>query len=202
MPAAPDPESLPTFEERWAPLAEKFPHRRRHPRPIDLRYGGDPWPIAAMKGETAPRDPESQVWIRAAGTLPDDPLLHVCVLAYASDMTLLDSVLLPHGIDFSDGTAFIASLDHAMWFHGDFRADEWLLYDQHSPWAGGARGLATGRIYTRDGRRVCSVTYRHWRISGVVQARATRMTMTRRRMRTSRSVRTLLRPHPMAPKAW
>jgi len=157
MPSAPDPESLPTFEERWAPLAEKFPDRRRQPRPIDLRHVDDPWPIAAVKGETEPRPPESQVWIRAAGKLPDDPLLHVCVLAYASDMTLLDSVFLPHGIDFSKGHAFIASLDHAMWFHGEFRADEWLLYDQHSPWAGGARGLATGRIYTKDGRRVCSV---------------------------------------------
>jgi acyl-CoA thioesterase II len=157
MPPAPDPDALPTFEQRWAPLAEKFPYRRRQPRPIDLRYADDPWPIAAMKGETTPRPPDSQVWFRAAGTLPDDPLLHVCVLAYASDMTLLDSVLLPHGIDFSDGTAFIASLDHAMWFHGEFRADEWLLYDQHSPWAGGARGLGTGRIYTHGGRLICSV---------------------------------------------
>ena len=106
---------------------------------------------------TIPSEPSSQVWFRAAGELPDDPLLHVCVTAYASDMTLLDSVLLPHGIDFTDGKVFIASLDHAMWFHGDFRADEWLLYDQHSPWAGNARGLAIGSIYTHAGRRVCSV---------------------------------------------
>jgi acyl-CoA thioesterase-2 len=63
----------------------------------------------------------------------------------------------PHGIDWTGKTAFIASLDHAMWFHDEFRADEWLLYDQHSPWAGNARGLAHGSIYTRDGRRVCSV---------------------------------------------
>ena len=157
MPSAPDPETLPTWEERWAPLVGKFPNRRRQPRPIDLRYVDDPWPIAAAKGESGGRDPNSQVWIRAAGDLPDDPLLHVCVLAYASDMTLLDSVLLPHGIDFSDGNVFIASLDHAMWFHSDFRADGWLLYDQHSPWAGGARGLGTGGIYTQDGRRICSV---------------------------------------------
>jgi acyl-CoA thioesterase-2 len=157
MPKAPDPETLPTFEERWAPLAEKFPHRRRMPRPIDLRHVDDPWPVVAMKGEDAPRDPSSQVWFRAAGQMPADPLLHVCVLAYASDMTLLDSVLMPHGIDFTDGKVFIASLDHAMWFHDTFRVDEWLLYDQHSPWAGNARGLAIGSIYTQDGRRVCSV---------------------------------------------
>ena len=159
MPPAPDPESLPTFEQRWAPLVENLPlqDRRRQPRPIDVRYAEDPWLIAAMKGESAGRDPHSQVWIRAAGTLPDDPLLHVCVLAYASDLTLLDAVLIPHGEAFRDDTLFIASLDHAMWFHAGFRADEWLLYDQHSPWAGSARGLANGRIYTRDGRRVCSV---------------------------------------------
>jgi acyl-CoA thioesterase-2 len=157
MPAAPDPESLPTFEERWAPLHDKLPGRRRAPRPIDLRYTVDPWPIAVVKGDKEPLAPDSQVWIRAAGTLPDDPLLHVCVLAYASDMTLLDSVMLPHRPEFSDGSVFLASLDHAMWFHGEFRADEWLLYDQHSPWAGGGRGLATGGIYTRDGRRICSV---------------------------------------------
>jgi acyl-CoA thioesterase-2 len=157
MPDAPDPESLPTFEERWAPLADKLPAHRRRPRPIDIRYTVDPWPVAVVKGDSDPLPPNSQVWIRAAGTLPDDPLLHVCVLAYASDMTLLDSVMLPHRTDFSDGAVFLASLDHAMWFHEDFRADEWLLYDQHSPWAGGGRGLATGRIYTHDGRRVCSV---------------------------------------------
>ena len=157
MPPAPDPESLPTFEERWAPLHDKLPGRRRQPRPIDLRYTVDPWPIAVVKGDKEPMDPDSQVWIRAAGSLPDDPLLHVCVLAYASDMTLLDSVMLPHRPEFADGSVFLASLDHAMWFHDEFRADEWLLYDQHSPWAGSARGLATGRIYTQDGRRVCSV---------------------------------------------
>jgi acyl-CoA thioesterase II len=157
MPDAPDPESLPTFEQRFAPLTDKFPDRRRPPRPIDLRYVHDPWAIAAMQDDAPPRDPDQQVWIRAAGSLPDDPLLHVCVLAYASDMTLLDSVLGPHGNELSDHALFVASLDHAMWFHSEFRSDDWLLYDQHSPWAGGARGLAMGRIYARDGRRVCTV---------------------------------------------
>jgi acyl-CoA thioesterase II len=157
MPAAPAPESLPTYEERFAPLAKLLPDRPRRPRPIDLRYVDDPPFLAQIKGDAKARDPDSQVWLRAAGALPDDPLLHVCVLAYASDMTLLDSVLAPHGIDWTGRIAFIASLDHAMWFHGDFRADEWLLYDQHSPWAGNARGLARGSIFTSDGRLVCSV---------------------------------------------
>jgi acyl-CoA thioesterase-2 len=157
MPAAPDPETLPTFEERFAPLADKFPEQRNKPRPIDLRYVDDPPYLAAFKGNSEPQPPYSQVWLRAAGTLPDDPLLHVCVLAYASDMTLLNSVMGPHGQDWVGQSAFIASLDHAMWFHDLFRADEWLLYDQHSPWAGNARGLALGSIYTQDGRRVCSV---------------------------------------------
>jgi acyl-CoA thioesterase-2 len=156
MPDAPDPESLPTFEERFAPIADKFPNQRRAPRPIDLRYVVDPPFLAVLKDELSPRSADSQVWLRAAGELPDDPLLHVCVLAYASDMTLLNSVLAPHGKEWV-GNVFVASLDHAMWFHDEFRADEWLLYDQHSPWAGGARGLALGSIYTRDGRRICSV---------------------------------------------
>jgi acyl-CoA thioesterase-2 len=156
MPDAPDPESLPTFAERFASIADKFPNQRRAPRPIDLRYVEDPPYLAVLKDELTPRSADSQVWLRAAGELPDDPLLHVCVLAYASDMTLLNSVLAPHGADWV-GNVFVASLDHAMWFHDDFRADEWLLYDQHSPWAGNSRGLALGSIYTQDGRRVCSV---------------------------------------------
>jgi acyl-CoA thioesterase-2 len=156
MPDAPDPESLPTFEERFAPIAKKFPDQRRAPRPIDLRYVVDPPFLALLKDDHTPRSADSQVWLRAAGALPDDPLLHVCVLAYASDMTLLNSVLAPHGKEWV-GNVFVASLDHAMWFHEDFRADEWLLYDQHSPWAGSSRGLAMGSIYTRGGRRICDV---------------------------------------------
>src|SRR4051812_3173540 len=156
MPAAPDPETLPTFAERFEPFADKFPRRAHQRRPIDLRYVDDPPIVTALKGEP-PRSADGQVWLRAAGDLPDDPLLHVCVLAYASDMTLLDSVLAPHGIDWTLGGVFIASLDHAMWFHDDFRADQWLLYHQHSPWAGNARGLAMGSIFSGDGRLVCSV---------------------------------------------
>jgi acyl-CoA thioesterase-2 len=97
------------------------------------------------------------MWMRADGKLPDDPLLHACVVAYASDMTLLDTVMLPHGLIWGEGTGTQVSLDHAMWFHRPFRADDWLLYDQHSPTAWGARGLATGTIFTRDGMLAVSV---------------------------------------------
>jgi acyl-CoA thioesterase-2 len=96
-------------------------------------------------------------WIRAAGKLPDDPALHACVLAYASDLTLLGASLLPHGLIIGDRRIQPASLDHALWFHREFRADEWLLYDQASPSGSGARGFATGRLFTEDGRLIASV---------------------------------------------
>lgn len=168
MPAAPDPGTLPPMQQRLAEVAKRF-GRSPSPRPIDIRYIDDPPIVRALRGEGGP--PDQRVWIRAAGTLPDDPLLHVCVLTYASDMTLLDAVLSPHRLNFLDGSAFVASLDHAMWFHAPFRADEWLLYDQHSPWAGNARGLAHGRIFDRAGRLVCSVVQ-----EGVVRPRRGRTT--------------------------
>lgn len=155
MPDVPGPTTLPTLAERLAPWAGQLSGWSIRPRPIDLRYVGDPPFVAAVSGE--PRPPNSQVWLRADGALPDDPLLHVCVLTYASDMTLLDSALLPHGMAWDAGTVMGASLDHAMWFHGQFRADEWLLYSQHSPAASGARGLGQGQIFTQDGRLVVSV---------------------------------------------
>jgi acyl-CoA thioesterase-2 len=95
--------------------------------------------------------------MRTDGALPDDQLLHVCLVTYASDLTLLDSVLLGHGLSGWHDDVAGASLDHAMWFHRPFRADEWLLYDQSSPSASGGRGLAEGRIFTLDGRLVVSV---------------------------------------------
>src|SRR4029079_18719928 len=98
-----------------------------------------------------------RLWMRADGKLPDDPLLHVCIVAYASDMSLLDSIMLAHDITWDDPKIMVASLDHAMWFHRPFRADEWLLYDQESPSAFGARGLASGAIFRADGALVVSV---------------------------------------------
>ena len=152
MPETPEPETLPTFQERMKPWAERMGDWYHRPRPIDLRFVDAP-----IQTRGADRPAEQRVWFRADGKLPDDPLLHACVVAYASDMTLLDTVMLPHRVTFDDANLVGASLDHAMWFHGPFRADEWLLYAQESPAASGARGLAQGRIFRRDGRLVASV---------------------------------------------
>jgi acyl-CoA thioesterase-2 len=158
MPDAPDPDSLPTFAERMAPYRQRLGPWYDRPRPIDIRHvGGNP---LERRPGTAPPDgaPSGQVWLRADGHLPDDPLLHACVVAYASDVTLLDTTLAPHGLSiWSAPGVMLASLDHAMWFHRPFRSDEWLLYDQDSPVACGARGFARGSLYTRTGRLVVSV---------------------------------------------
>ena len=150
----PAPETLPTLAEALAEVDGPGAEWAARPRPVDLRYVGEHPLLAQRRGPAAPRN---AVWMRADGDLPDDPLLHVCVATFASDFTLLDPVLLPHGMAWGTGTVHGASLDHAVWFHRPFRADEWLLYDASSPTAAGSRGLATGRIFTRDGRLVMSV---------------------------------------------
>jgi acyl-CoA thioesterase-2 len=151
MPEVPDPESLPTLSERVAPHREALGVVASMPRPIDIRYVTEPAWVTRKHG---PREARNQVWMRADGKLVDDALLHVCVLAYASDLTLLDSVLARHGVFWGLDNVVGASLDHAMWFHRPFRADEWFLYDCTSPSASGARGLATGRFFSHDGRLV------------------------------------------------
>nr|WP_202447142.1 acyl-CoA thioesterase II [Streptomyces sp. SID5468] len=160
MPQAPDPESLPTAEELLPAHADRFPEPGTVERllearaAVDLRYAQDPPFLTAGR----PREPRSQVWFRTRGKLDDDPLLHVCLATYVSDMTLLDSVLLAHGRGgWAVGDVVGASLDHAMWFHRPFRADEWLLYDQRSPSASGGRGLGTAHMYTQDGRLAVTV---------------------------------------------
>ncbi|MFI1471152.1 acyl-CoA thioesterase II [Streptomyces wuyuanensis] len=160
MPDAPAPDSLPSAEEilpRHAGrfIAPEIAERMLEARAaVDLRYVDAP-PYASV-GE--PREARSQVWFRTNGKLADDPLLHVCLATYVSDMTLLDSVLLAHGRGgWTVGDVVGASLDHAMWFHRPFRADEWLLYDQESPSAHGGRGLGQARIYTQDGQLAISV---------------------------------------------
>ncbi|GHA94243.1 MULTISPECIES: acyl-CoA thioesterase [Streptomyces] len=160
MPYAPDPETLPTAAEMLPRYADRFTDPLMVDRllearaAVDLRYVDAP-PFATA-GE--PREPRSQVWFRTRGKLADDPLLHVCMATYVSDMTLLDSVLLAHGRGgWAVGDVAGASLDHAMWFHRPFRADEWLLYDQESPSASGGRGLGQARIYTADGQLAITV---------------------------------------------
>src|SRR5215831_9054279 len=152
MPDVPDPESLPDFKSRLERYRDMLGDWYERPRPLDTRYvEGDP--IGRRHRTPQPRQ---RVWMRADGDLPDDPVLHACVVTYASDMTLLDTTLLPHGVGWADDSVQMASLDHAMWFHRPFRADEWLLYDQITPSTFGSRGLASGSIFTRDGRLVVS----------------------------------------------
>jgi acyl-CoA thioesterase-2 len=151
-PGLPEPESLPDFHTRMAPYRDRFPEWFERPRPIDTRYCEvGPWE------RKEDRPPYQHVWLKANGKLPDDPVLHICVLTYASDMTLLDTSLLPHASSFSVGEVFMASLDHAMWFHRPFRADEWLMYAQDTPSASGGRGLGRGLVFSHDGRLVASV---------------------------------------------
>ncbi|MGZ4520296.1 MAG: acyl-CoA thioesterase II [Mycobacteriaceae bacterium] len=154
MPEVPGPEELAPLRDRMRGFEERFGPRAVEPRPIDIRYVNDPPWIARESGERSTR---SQVWMRADGVLPDLPLLHVCVLAYASDMTLLDSMLVRHGLAFGLDRVLLASLDHAMWFHRPARADEWVLYDTESPSASGSRGLATGRFFAQDGTLLATV---------------------------------------------
>jgi acyl-CoA thioesterase-2 len=154
MPEVPAPESLSPLVNRYGDSPDAAAFYKAMPKPIDLRYVDDPpW----LQHAHGPRLGLTKVWMRADGVLPDDPLLHVCVLTYASDMTLLDSVLVRHGLAPGLDDISMASLDHAMWFERPFRADEWLLYSTRSPSASGGRGLATGRFYAPDGRQVCSV---------------------------------------------
>ncbi len=146
------PEELPDFHTRMAPYAEQIGDWYHRPRPIDLRYvDGDPM------GRRGEHHTAQHVWLRANGVLPDDRVLQACVLTYASDMTLLDTTLLPFGLSYDHPGLQMASLDHAMWFHRPFRVDDWLLYQQRAISTGGARGLAGGAIFTADGALAVSV---------------------------------------------
>jgi acyl-CoA thioesterase-2 len=151
MPQVPLPEQLPSETElQAAPESVKRYWERPRPieiRPLDLRH--------FFSREKLP--PQQTVWVRATGSLPDDPVVHRAVLAYASDMTLLDTALFAHGRMIFDPDLQAASLDHAMWFHRPFRADEWLLYAEDSPSASGARGFTRGNLFSRDGKLVASV---------------------------------------------
>ncbi|MGO9195701.1 MAG: acyl-CoA thioesterase [Acidimicrobiales bacterium] len=148
MPEVPDPESLPTVQERLEPYRDQMAggwFDRQNA--IDQRFIGDlPWERSGT-----PKEPCQQLWLKTDGKMPDDPLMHAAVMAYASDMTLYDSILQPHQIRWQDQQFMGASLDHCMWFHRPFRVDEWLLFDQDSPSAYGARGIARGLLFTRSG---------------------------------------------------
>ncbi|MFC4337903.1 acyl-CoA thioesterase [Salininema proteolyticum] len=144
----PAPEDVPTLPERLKTHPERLGIWSRVPRPIDVRYVGTSG--FAPRGDR-PAENRQRVWMKADGKLPDDPLIHACVLTYASDLTLLDTVLNRHGEVWGRGGYLGTSLDHAMWFHKPVRADEWILYDSDSPVASHGRGLAQGSFYDADG---------------------------------------------------
>ncbi len=156
MPDVPGPEQLPTLAEVLQRLGDRLDGSVRaylsRERPFDMRLVE----FERYMNPT-PAPPRQHVWLRSTGPLPDQPHLHQCVLAYASDMTILDTALVAHGRLLVDPELQLASLDHAMWFHRDFRADAWLLYAQDSPSSSGARGLGRGSLFRRDGSLVASV---------------------------------------------
>src|SRR4051812_35717577 len=161
IPSVPPPESLRStaeLREQWLQEAgdsvpERVREALRRPSPIGFRPVA-PW--NPLRPTVAP--PEQKLWFRAVDRMPDDPLLHTCMLTYASDYNLIPTALRPHAMSWIGGGTIVASIDHAMWFHRPARVDEWLLYTMDSPSAQNARGLARGLIYDRAGRLVASVT--------------------------------------------
>jgi acyl-CoA thioesterase II len=158
MPDVPPPEQLEyshALRKAWIEAAGTVHPRVRAAMERDLAIEFKPvrpWNPLAPE----PREPVQHIWLRAGGRLPDDPLLHTCVLAYASDFNLLSTALLPHGKSWFDGGMIVASIDHALWFHRQVRVDDWLLYSMDAPTSQGSRGYSRGLIFDRAGRLVCS----------------------------------------------
>ncbi|QNK70722.1 acyl-CoA thioesterase [Variovorax sp. PAMC26660] len=155
IPQVDGPDGLPSELDQRIALGDRLPERWRikglEPHGIEYRRV-EPEDLLTP----VVRPSESAIWMRAIAPLPDDPMVHRALLAYASDHGLLRAAMLPHGLSFMSGQVRPASLDHAMWFHRDFRMDDWLLYVLDSPSASGARGLCRGSLFTRDGRLVAS----------------------------------------------
>ncbi len=156
MPEVPGPADLKSETELARQVADALPERIRQravsDKPIEIRPVTVDNPFAP-----SPREPVKYVWFRASGELPDDPQLHKYLLAYASDFNLLTTSMLPHGVSVWQKFMQVASLDHSLWFHGNLRMDDWLLYAMDSPWAGNARGFARGSVFNRQGQLVASV---------------------------------------------
>lgn len=157
MPDVPGPEGLKDLTEIAKDMLEFIPSKMRRfmtdKRPFEFRHVE---PVDFEVPEK--RAPRKHTWIRAVDSLPDNPKLHQNLLTYVSDYELLGTATLPHGLSFTRGSIIMASLDHALWFHGEVKMDEWLLYVMDSPNSSGARGLARGQIFTQDGRLVASTT--------------------------------------------
>lgn len=167
-PQSPGPDGLGSELDQWRKYADRIPEsvrtRALAERPIEIRAVDPVDPFTPEK-----KAPDHAVWVRAAGTLPDDPALHCYLLAYCSDFNFVTTALRPHGATWVDPRIQVASVDHVMWFHRPFRMDEWLLHVMHSPSASGSRGLVRGSIYTRDGTLAASTAQ-----EGLMRKRARR----------------------------
>lgn len=157
LPDVPPPEDLPSDQELRREAAQHLPQNAMRdlllrPRPFDIRSVEPRDWLDPQK-----REPSAHVWFRTVSSLPDDRPIHRAVLAYITDFQLLSTAIQPHGLSYQLGQVKAASLDHAIWFHDDFRADDWMLYATDSPWTGLARGFGRGQIFTRDGRLIASV---------------------------------------------
>ncbi|MFC9788942.1 acyl-CoA thioesterase II [Rhodococcus sp. NPDC127528] len=154
VPEVPFPESLPPLGDHFVGYEDRLQMFVNALKPIDMRYANDPTWILKGTGETLNHN---RVWMRADGRLPDDPLLHVATMGYASDTTVLDSIITTHGLSWGLDRIVAATVNHSMWFHRPFRFDDWTLYATESPVAAGSRGLATGRFFSLEGELLATV---------------------------------------------
>lgn len=154
QPQVPDPDGLPRVEESFEGLEDRLQMFVQAPHPIDMRYTNEPAWILKGTGETLNHN---RVWMKADGTLPDDPLIHVATLGYSSDTTVLDSIITTHGLSWGFDRIVAATVNHSIWFHRPFRFDDWALYATQSPVAAGQRGLAMGHFYSRAGELLATV---------------------------------------------
>ena len=154
IPLVPYPEELPALGEHFKGYEEQVALFVNALHPIDIRFANDPTWKMKDAGETLTHN---RVWMKTDGDMPDDPLLHVAAMAYASDTTVLDSIITTHGLSWGMDRLFAATVNHSMWFHREFRFDDWLLYATESPVAAGSRGIGSGRFFLRDGTLATSV---------------------------------------------
>ena len=153
-PAVAPPQALPPIRELLRGYEETVPHFVNALQPIEWRYTNDPAWVMRDKGE---RLPHNRVWVKALGAMPDDPVLHTATMVYASDTTVLDSVITTHGLSWGFDRIFAASANHSVWFHRQVNLDDWLLYSTSSPVAADSRGLGTGHFFDSGGQLIATV---------------------------------------------
>lgn len=154
IPEVPYPEELPKIDEHFKGYEDTIETFVNALHPVDIRFANDPSWVMKQTGDTLNHN---RVWMKADGPLPDDPLMHVGAMAYSSDTTVLDSIITTHGLSWGIDRLFAATVNHSMWFHREFRFDEWMLYSTESPVAAGSRGIGSGRFFMRDGTLATSV---------------------------------------------